>query len=237
MLDSARVDGRYLLRTATWSELFKPQTIIPPNEFYPTARLTHPSWTTYGLGWFQQDYRGKMVQFHTGSLDGAVALIGLIPSEHFGIYILANLDHSEIRHALMYKAMDLWGWSDNSRDWSAECYALYKELRGRRRKKEEEREASRVKGTKPSLPLSEYVGIYTNEAYGDALVKREGDKLKMELPNGLSLGLEHWNFDTFRGQYNYFWWDKEWIVFSLDEEGKIAQLEKDGIVYVLKKTN
>ncbi|HEY4206881.1 MAG TPA: serine hydrolase domain-containing protein, partial [Puia sp.] len=135
MLDSARVDGRYLLRTGTWSELFKPQAFVPANEFYPTAKLTHPSWTTYGLGWFQEDYRGKMVQFHTGSLDGVVAIIGLIPSEHFGIYILGNLDHSEIRHALMYKAMDLWVWSDNSRDWSAECFALYKKIRDARREK------------------------------------------------------------------------------------------------------
>ena len=30
---------------------------------------------TYGLGWFQEDYRGKMLNFHTGSLDGAVAIL------------------------------------------------------------------------------------------------------------------------------------------------------------------
>ena len=234
MLDSARVNDRRLLRTVTWSELFKPQTMVPDNEFYPTAKLTHPSWTTYGLGWFQQDYRGKMVQFHTGSLDGVVAIVGLIPSEHFGIYIFGNLDHSEIRHALMYKAMDLWGWSDNSRDWSAECYALYKKLRDDRRKKDQEKEAERVKGTRPSLPLQAYTGLYTNEAYGDARVVLVGDTLRMELPNDVRLDLQHWNFDTFIGHYNYFWWDKDWVVFSLNEEGKITQLERDDIVYIRK---
>src|SRR5437867_8317218 len=93
----------------------KPQALVPVNEFYPTMQLTKPHWTTYGLGWFQQDYRGKMIQFHTGSLDGAVAIIGLIPDEHFGIYIFENLDHAELRHALMFKAFDLWAFHDDSK--------------------------------------------------------------------------------------------------------------------------
>lgn len=81
MLDSAKANGKRLLTAETYTELFKPQVVIPANEFYPTMQLTKPHWTTYGLGWFQHDYKGKMVQFHTGSLDGAVAIIGLIPNE------------------------------------------------------------------------------------------------------------------------------------------------------------
>ena len=97
LLDSARINGKRLLTTATFSELFKPQSIVTESEFYPTMRLTKPHWTTYGLGWFQEDYRGKMVEFHTGSLDGLVAIAGMIPDDHLAVYIYANLDHSEIR--------------------------------------------------------------------------------------------------------------------------------------------
>ncbi|MDO6432387.1 serine hydrolase [Flavitalea sp. BT771] len=231
MLDSARVNGRRLLKAGTWSELFRPQSLVTESEFYPTVGLTHSSWTTYGLGWFQEDYRGRMVQFHTGSLDGAVAIVGLMPSEHFGIYIFGNLDHSELRHALMYKAMDLWGFSDNSRDWSAECYAMYKKVKDEGRQKDKEKEARRVKGTKPSVPLATYAGKYTNEIYGDAHVILGGDSLRVEFPNNVCLRLQHWNYDTFVGYYDYFWWDREWIQFSLDPEGKIMQFEKDGVVY------
>ncbi len=231
MLDSAKVNGRRLLKAETWSELFKPQTIVTENEFYPTLRLTHSSWMTYGLGWFQEDYRGKVVQFHTGSLDGAVAIIGLLPSERFGIYILGNLDHSEIRHALLYKAMDLWCFPGAGRDWSAECYALYKQLKDDGRQKEREKEADRVKGTRPSLSLPAYTGDYTNEIYGDARVVLSGDSLRIELPNEIRLSLRHWNYDTFVGYYNYFWWDREWIQFSLDAAGKVTQFALDDVVY------
>jgi CubicO group peptidase (beta-lactamase class C family) len=232
MLDSAVVDGKRLLKPGTWAELFRPQTLVTEREFYPTLRLTHSSRITYGLGWFQEDYRGRLVQFHTGSLDGAVAIIGLLPSEHFGIYILGNLGHSEIRHALMYKAMDLWGFSDKGRDWSAECFAMYRELKEAGQQRDRQKEAQRVKGTKTSLPMYAYAGNYTNEIYGNARVVLAGDSLRVELPNDVRLSLQHWNYDTFVGYYNYFWWDREWLQFSLDTEGKITRFEKDGVVYI-----
>ena len=233
LLDSARVDGHRLLKAETWSELFRPQTTVPEREFYPTVQLTHSSWATYGLGWFQEDYRGRMLQFHTGSLDGAVAIIGLLPSEKLGIYIFGNLDHSEIRHALLLKALDLWGFSDpdNSRDWSAECFSMYKKLKEEGRHKEQQKDSGRVKDTKPTLPLAAYAGRYNNEVYGGANVVLTGDSLCIELPNEVRLTLHHWNYDTFVGYYSYFWWDREWVQFSLDGDGKVIQFTKEGVVY------
>lgn len=73
--DSTKLNGKRLLKAETFAELFKPHALITPNDFYPTIQLTKPHWTSYGLGWFQHDYRGKMVQFHTGSLDGLVAIM------------------------------------------------------------------------------------------------------------------------------------------------------------------
>src|SRR5436190_3010189 len=151
--DSAIVNGKRLIKAETFAEFFKPQSFVTRAEFYPTQEKTHPHWTTYGLGWFQQDYRGKMIEFHTGSLDGAVAIIGLIPDEHFGIYIFENLDHAELRHALMFKAFDLWVFNDNSQDWSNRFFDLYRKLKNDSKNKEKEKDAKRALGTKPSLSL------------------------------------------------------------------------------------
>jgi len=231
LLDSAIINGKRLLKPGTFSELFKPQSIVTPEQFYPTAKLTKPHWTTYGLGWFQEDYRGKMVQFHTGSLPGATAIIGLIPEDHFGVYIFGNLDHAEMRHALMYKAMDLWCFNDNSKDWSADFYALYKDIKQAAKKKHAEEDAKRVPGTHPSLPMTAYAGKYLNEAFGTAEIRLSGDSLLLEFPNHLVLFLSHWHYDTFDGRFADNWNENTKVHFSLDEAGKISSFEMDGMIY------
>jgi CubicO group peptidase (beta-lactamase class C family) len=229
--DSAKLNGKRLIKAETFAEFFKPQAIIPPNEFYPTMAKTKPHWTTYGLGWFQQDYRGRMFQFHTGSLDGAVAIFGMMPEEKFSIYIFGNLDHTEIRHALMWKATDLWCFNDNSRDWSTELYYHYKSIRDTAAKREKEREAKRVMGTRPGQSLDKYTGMFNHETYGDAEVVLSGDVLTVKFPNNISLALKHWHYDVFQGQFNYDWYGKSWISFGINSEGKINQFDFDGIVY------
>lgn len=68
MLDSSKYAGGRLVKPKTWEEITKVQTLVPLSEFYPTAQLTKPNFTTYGFGWFQEDYKGKKINFHTGSL-------------------------------------------------------------------------------------------------------------------------------------------------------------------------
>lgn len=228
LLDSTKVNGTRLLKPETFAMLFTAQSLVTPEEFYPTASLTKPHWTTYGLGWFQEDYRGKMVNFHTGSLDGAVAICGLINDEHFGVYIFGNLDHTELRHALMYKAMDLFVFNDNKNNWSDTMYTMYKGFRDGARKREKDFEAKRVLNTKPSLELKEYAGSYSNELYGDAVIKLDGDSLVLSLPNNINLKLSHWHYNTFVGKYEYEWFGKDMINFTLNTEGKVAGFNLGG---------
>ncbi|HWB25861.1 MAG TPA: serine hydrolase [Chitinophagaceae bacterium] len=235
LLDSTKINGTRLLKPETYTMLFTPHSMVTPEEFYPTARLTKPHWTTYGLGWFQEDYRGKMVNFHTGSLDGAVAICGLINDEHFGIYIFSNRDHTELRHALMYKAMDLWVFNDNSNDWSAKMFAMYKALNDTARKHEKDFEAKRVLNTQPSLGLKEYAGTYSNELYGDAWVKLEGDSLTLSFPNNINVKLSHWHYNTFLGKFDYQWYGKDWLTFNIDVNGKVSSFNFMGMTYGKKE--
>ena len=232
LLDSTKVNSKQLLKAETFTELFKPQAIVPEPQFYPTTKLTKPHWTTYGLGWFQHDYRGKMVQFHTGSLAGLVAICGMIPDDHTAVYIFGNLDHSEIRHALMYKAFDLWTFADNNMDWSNDLYKLYRDIADSAQKKEKDQLSKQVKGTHPSLLLQEYAGKYTSKIYGGAEVTYTNDSLTMKFTDGkFSLFLQHWNYDTFRGLYNNWWWGKSFVQFSIDKLGKVSGLSMDDISY------
>jgi CubicO group peptidase (beta-lactamase class C family) len=231
LLDSAQLNGKRLLKPETFAELFRPQAIVPVTQFYPTAQLTHPHWMTYGLGWFQHDYRGKMVQFHTGSLDGLVAIAGMIPDEHMAVYIFGNLDHSEIRHALMYKAFDLWCFHDNKNDWGNDLFKLYTGLSDTAKKREEEQAAKRVMNTHPSFTLSTYTGKYVSELYGNAEITFTNDSLVLKLPDHISLSLRHWNYDTFQGYYNNWWFGKSVVQFLTNAEGSISGFSMDGILF------
>ena len=227
ILDSGRVDGRRLLKPETFAELLKPQTMVPPNEFYPSRRLTHPHWTTYALGWFQQDYNGRAVSFHTGSIDGMVAIIGLVPDERLGVYVLANADHVELRHALMLKAWDLWGPPQSKpRDWSTELRTLYSNQRAQGVAAAKAAEAKHVTGTKPSLALARYAGTYADSLYGEATVRSSGDTLRLRVGT-LEGVLEHWQYDTFRVRWDQRWLGTDLITFVLGQDGTPARLEMD----------
>src|SRR6187551_106223 len=166
MLDSSKYAEGRLVSAKTWTEMFKPQVLVPEAEFYPTMQLTKPNWTTYGLGWFQQDYKGHKTNYHTGSLSGAVALHAQLPDQRLGIYIFGNLDHAEVRHALVYKAFDHFALG-GTRDWSVEFLKLYGDMKVAREKEIAAFEAKRVLNTKPSLSIENYTGKYSDPLYGE----------------------------------------------------------------------
>ena len=231
LLDSARVSGRRMLRPATFAELFEPQVMVPLGEFYPTAALTKPHWMTYGLGWYQHDYQGRMLNFHTGSLSGVVAIAGLILDEKFGVYVLANRDHVEVRHALMYKAIDLF-LGNSARDWSRELLTLYDARRARGDSSRAAVEARRIRGTKPTLELSKYAGMYEDELLGRVTVTESGGKLRLDAGPALKADMEHWQYDRFRARYDDRWQGTDFITFTIGD-GVASALEIAG--FTLKR--
>ena len=229
VLDSARVGGRRLLKPETYAEWLKPETMVTAQEFYPTARLTTPHWTTYAFGWFQEDYSGHMVDFHTGSIDGMVAIIGLIPDQRIGIYVLANLDHAEVRHALMYRVFDAY-LGNPPRDWSADLLRLYGGLRASADSARRRAIARRIPDTRPSLPLAQYAGTYADSLVGDVVVTGEGGKLRLRMSSTHSGTLEHWEYDTFRLRWDNAWEGTEFATFTIGRDGAPSRLDFDGAV-------
>jgi CubicO group peptidase (beta-lactamase class C family) len=219
MLSNAPVKGKQLLKPATHEALLRPQAIVPPGQFYPTVALTKPHWTTYGFGWFQHDYRGEMVNFHTGSLAGRTAIIGLIPDKKMGIYIFGNIDHAEVRHALMYKAFDVFAFGDGGgRDWSKEMKALYDGLEAQGKRQAEAQKARRKLDTKPSRELAAYAGKYSDPLYGEIEVSLADGKLSLSIGKGETrvADLEHWHHDTFRTVWRRRWLGEGLVSFQLN---------------------
>jgi len=231
MLDSTKINGRRLLQPATYAMLFTPQ-VIAPLSMYATMEIIRPHWFTYGLGWFQHDYRGKMIQFHTGSLAGFTAIAGLLPGERLGIYVYGNVDHAELRHALLYKAIDLWSFNDNTNDWSNRFFAHYKAIADSAKAKENSLLAKRVLSAQASVPLAAYTGVFSNKRLATIQVTLKDTVLSVNMPGNISLKLQHWHYDVFRGTYNRWWSGKAWIQFLPGKQGEISSLKLDETEYI-----
>lgn len=230
LLDSTKYNGKRLLEPATYAAMLTPHSIAPLS-MYPALDIEKPHWFTYGLGWFQRDYRGQMLNFHTGSLAGLTAIAGIMPEKGFGIYVFGNLDHAELRHALLYRAIDNWVFGDAPRDWSQVLYAHYKELSDEDDKKQKETLAKRIMGTQPPFALDAATGKYTSDLYGEITITLQNGVLQVQSLNNIQLTLNHWHNNVFRGDYNNWWFGHPWVQFLSDLQGKPKTVVIGGIEY------
>ena len=233
MIDSSKYNGGRLVKPETWVYLLQPKTMVTANEYYPTQLITKPNFTTYAMGWFQQDYKGYKLNFHTGSLEGETAIHAQMPDKKFGIYIFENLDHAELRHALMFKAIDLFELGGTT-DWSTAFKNLYDSIRLERRKADSANLPVRVSNTKPTLPLSYYAGTYADELFGTINIQEENNQLKVIINTILKADLSHFHYNTFKVTYSKKQYSPDYYVFQLDAAGKVNAVTVNNIIYKRK---
>jgi len=230
--DGVTGDGERLISEAGMKQMFEPQQLSAPDDFYPTVELTKPHWRTYGLGWFQQDFQGRMIDFHTGSLSGLIAIIGLDRANGKAVIALGNRDHAEMRHALLWDVMDASPPAER-RDWNQDIFKLYAERQEKAAENWKETQSKRLRRTKPALPLGDYAGVYRNPAWGDLKVEVSGSAMRLETTL-IEFGMSHWHLDTFLVEHEP--WDMhEFATFSIDPEGGISALAFFGEKFVRVK--
>jgi CubicO group peptidase (beta-lactamase class C family) len=78
LLAKGTLDGKTVVKSDTIAEVLKPQMLLA-SIGYPAARQANPHFYAYGLGWFLQDYKGRLLAMHTGSLYGANAIAAIVP--------------------------------------------------------------------------------------------------------------------------------------------------------------
>lgn len=233
LLDSARTPAdapggrRRLISDTAFAALFAPQTLVSAGEFYPTARLTRPAFMAYGFGWFLQDYAGEKVAYHTGSIDGTVALVGLVPARRLGVVVFANRDHAELRHALLWRVVDAHLRDARSaaipaRDWSAELRALYARSDTARRMTVRLAEARRARDGRAPLPLARYAGAYADSLYGTVRVRADSGAraLVLDFAPDVVADLQPLGADTFRVVWRPGWMPPDVAHFRVGTDGR-----------------
>ncbi|MEM1257650.1 MAG: serine hydrolase [Bacteroidota bacterium] len=228
-------DQDTIIRPETFKMLFQPHTLIPQSQFYPTARLTDPNWLSYGLGWFQHDYRGEKLDFHTGSLLGLIAIAGVIRDKNTAVYVFGNMDHAELRHAILYQVMDLYAFDDETTNWHPKVFELYENIAKKDREQRKTITKNRVLNTKPSLNLEAYAGNYQHPLCGDVTITTENQTLLLNFNNFQQVDASHWHYDTFMSVPNQLFASPNELNFHLNGHAKVDTLEFLG--YTFNKIN
>lgn len=232
ILDSGRVGNRRLIQPATFREIVAPQMRAPMSQ-YPALSLAKPHFFSYALGWFVQDYQGDVVWMHTGSIDGMCAIIGLVPGRHIGVYVLENVDHAELRHALMYRVFDMYRAQSRARDWSTELKAHFDSLHAAASAAAaaDSSAKSKAAGAQPSLPLDQYAGSYIDSTYGTMKVTLANGKLQGRFVNYDIGELKHAEFETFRSVRDDPLEGVTELTFVPDGNGHISAVQAFGVTF------
>jgi CubicO group peptidase (beta-lactamase class C family) len=212
-LNNGKLGDRQLVSEANLAQTHLPNMVIrDPLQ----AKLAQSS--MYGQGWFISDYRGYPLVEHGGNIDGFSALVSLLPEENTGVVVLfnsLNLMGYVIVREIYDRLLGL-----KARDWSAHYKNLFAEIMEAMFGTAGGEEKPKP-NTSPSLPLSDYAGIYEHPAFDRVEVKMDNDNLSVKFQSGLTSKLEHFHFDVFKGTTSDFYLPVINIRFHLNLSGDV----------------
>ena len=225
-LNNGTVGGKRLISNRLVEEMHTPQTLIR-NDSAAKAFNPETHFTSYGLGWFLEDYRGREVVHHGGNVDGFTALVAMMPEEKFGLVILTNMNGTGLPSALMRKLFDL-QLKAPARDWSGDAYKRLEQSRARAAEAQKRAGApQKVTGGKPSLPLSEYTGTFVDSLHGEMVVTEVDGALQLAFGPNWRGPLEYWNGDNFRVRFDTPVLPPFFVQFHVTPASKVNELVAD----------
>jgi CubicO group peptidase (beta-lactamase class C family) len=213
-------DGR-LFSEANSRAMWSAQTIIPLDEGNSPLSALRAKFFAYGLGWFLRDYHGRKLIGHTGVVAGFVSRVMLVPEENLGVVVLTNSETNAI-DAILYRVLDAY-FGLAATDWNAAFKAANDQKKQDAEIALKKAASGRAANSRPSLPLQNYAGMYTDAWYGPATMKLENGKLVFSLdhtPKAVG-DVEHWQYDTFKVKWRDRTIEDALLTFALNTDGQI----------------
>ena len=239
-LGKGTLDGRQYWKEQRTYEMWENNTPKPVS-MWQREHMSSRHFNGYGLGWELMEYRGAKVISHGGGYDGMISKTVLVPELNLGFVILTNSINSA-PSCLTYEILDEFLMERNKKgrliepkeDWITMFEGFKKEEEAAIKQAHEADEAARTKGTRMSLPLANYTGVYSSEMYGDVLITIDENPLtpfgglKIDFaPTALFKGqLTHWHYDTFELSWTtQMMLPKGKATFVLGADGKPVELQ------------
>ena len=194
-LNEGKVDGKPAVPPAVIKATMAPALSLP------NAALEARGWgevlnVAYGTGRSIASYRGHLVSYHGGDINGFHSQVFVAPYDGVGVVVLVIGDHAApLYNVVAYNAyermlgLDLTPWSERQ---------LAIRLKGKEAAKQARAKAGagRVEGTRPSHALDDYIGEFEHPAYGVVTIAKAGHGLQFDF-HKIKLPLAHFHYDRF----------------------------------------
>lgn len=187
-LNYGRAGDRQLISSFGIASLHSPQMLMGGGS---SAEIRFSS---YGLGWMVDSYRGFERVHHGGNTLAYSADVAMIPEKGIGVVVLTNAVGSPAPGILTNLILDTLLELEPI-DWSGQALAALELSAGMSGTAVSE---TRREGTRPAHELEEYAGVYEHPAYGIVTIDVVDERLVATYYETV-IPLDHWHFEQFRG--------------------------------------
>lgn len=172
-----RIYGNEKILGRKWlDEMHTPQMVIRPGEAFPEA-FEEMEFASYGLAWFMESYRGYKTVHHGGTTEGFKSEQIFVPGKKIAVSILCNLNQTKAVTALGYELVDALLGLEKI-DWCARYRTAEKAAVKKAQQETKEAIQAAQAMRKECGDVSEYAGLYEEQAYGTAeVLVRDGQVL------------------------------------------------------------
>lgn len=222
-------EGDTLLPAEAVDEMHSPETLM---RWESPFLETDSHYRAYGLGWALHEYRGLEVVDHAGGIDGMRSQVTLVPELDLGLVVLANRGGPSLGLPLMYRIIDAY-LDARETDWTRRVRSVLDSLDAEATAGERRLREARKQGTRPSRPLVDYAGVYSDSLYGTVEIDEDGGGLTLGF-HGFEDDLEHWHLDTFQVDWRSDLPTEQslassLVTFRLNARGEVKTLEVPGM--------
>jgi CubicO group peptidase (beta-lactamase class C family) len=195
LMNNGKYAGKQVLPPKVLQATLEP-AIALPNAAGETRGWWEVLNRAYGMGRWTASYRGRLIAFHGGDLPGFHSQISYMPNEHIGVIVFVIGNHTApLYNPISYNVyerllgMDQVPWTDRLLDIRLKNKKAGTEARSKAG-------FGRVANTKPSHPLTDYVGEYEHQGYGVLKIGLKDNALQFEF-HKIRFPMTHFHYDRF----------------------------------------
>lgn len=194
-MNDGRQGERQVVPRQVLDETLAP-AIALPNSLAMTRGWRELLNVTYGMGRHTAVYRGHLLTYHGGSLDGVTSQLMFLPHERIGVVTFVIGDSfGMLRDTIGWHAIELLLGLEPT-PWHERWLAVKKSVREAMTQARSRAGVERVPGTQPSHSLAAYAGEYAHPAYGTLAVGGSDEGLRFAF-RAVDLPLQHVHYDRF----------------------------------------